>query len=73
MPLIEFCVELFASGGGEGVELGHAPVAGFFPDGFDEGFALQAVECGVEGTLLDLENFLRGREDALGDALTVER
>ena len=30
------------------------------------------MESGVEGALLDLEDFLRGEEDALGDAVAVE-
>jgi hypothetical protein len=70
-PLFELGVELLAARWSEGVELGHAAVFGFFPFGGDEAFALEAVEGGVEGALLDLEDFLGGDEDALGDAVAM--
>ena len=64
-------LQLRAAGWGERIELGLAAGVGFTPFGLDPPFALEPVEGGIEGALLDLEDFLGDLLDALGDGPAV--
>ena len=41
------------------------------PAGFDPAAALQSVPCGIQGTLLNLENFARDLMDSFGNGPAV--
>ena len=71
IPVGEFLFELGATGSGEGIELGDAAGFGFGALALDPAFLLEAMEGGVEGALLDLEDFAGDLLDALGDSPTV--
>src|ERR1041384_7782480 len=71
LPGADFAGELFASGGGEGVELGAAVVLGRAPLGVEQAAILEAVQRGVEGALVDLEDAARDLLDALADPPAV--
>jgi hypothetical protein len=51
-----FALELFAAGRGELVIFGAAIIFGRAPAGFDPAATLEAVQRGVQRTLLDLQN-----------------
>src|SRR6266446_788596 len=68
-----FAFELFAACGGEVVILGAAIVFGGAPAGFDPAATFEAMQRGIEGALLNLQNVLGGLLDALGDGPAVLR
>jgi len=70
-PGFALALELGAAGGGDGIEAGLAVGLGGSPLGADPALLLEAVEGGVEGALLDLEDFVGELLDALGDGPAV--
>jgi hypothetical protein len=53
LELREFAAELFAAGGGEGVEARAAVGFGHLPLGFDPVLQEEALQCGIERALFD--------------------
>lgn len=71
LPLGGFANELFAAGGGEGVEAGFAIVGGDTPFGRNPATLFEALKGGVERAMFD-EEFLFGSVlNGAGDALAV--
>lgn len=56
---------------GQRVELGLPAGFGFFPFRLQPAFVFQTMEPGIEGALMDLEEFLRNLLKALGDGIAV--
>src|SRR3954462_2104017 len=73
LPAGGLVAELFASLGGESVELGAAVVFGDAPLGLDPAFAGHAVEGGIEGAFFDAEDVVGGALDPAGDAAAGHR
>jgi len=71
VPVGEFFFELDAARGGEGVKLGDAAGFRFGALAPDPALLFEAMEGGVEGALLDLEDVLGDLLDALGDGPAV--
>lgn len=71
VPVGGFFFELDAAGGGEGIELGDAAGFGFGALALDPAFVLEAMESGVQGALLNLQNVAGDLLDALGDGPAV--
>jgi len=70
-PALLFLIELAAAIGGEAIELGLAACVAFGPGGGDPALLLEAMESGIEGALLDLEDFVGELLYALGDGPAV--
>jgi hypothetical protein len=56
---------------GQLVELGLAAGFGFFSFGFEPALVFQTMERGIEGALMDLEEFFRNLLKALGDGIAM--
>jgi len=73
IPVRLFGGELFASDGGEFVELGLAAVVGGSPFGVEPAAFFEAMEGWIERALLDLEDLLGDLANAVGDAIAMDR
>src|SRR6185369_11244112 len=71
VPLLDFAAEFLFSSDGQGIVFGATVVFGFAPLGADPTLLLEAVESGIERTLLDLEDLFRHYLDALRDGPAV--
>ena len=72
IPTGFFSGELAAAFGGEFVELGFAAVFRVAPLRDEPAAFFEAMECGVKGALLDVEDRFGDLADALGDAVAVD-
>src|SRR6185437_5136921 len=71
VPVRGFLIQLGAAGGGERVELCLASGFAFRPLCLDPALLFEAVEGGIERTLLDLEHFAGKLLNPLGDSPSV--
>src|SRR5437870_3530461 len=71
LPVGLFSLQIFAPRRGQRIELRAAVVVGFTPLRPDPSALLQAVEGGIERSLIHLEYLSRHLADALGDAPAV--
>lgn len=71
-PGFGFGAKVLTAGGGELVVLGLAVVVGEAPLGFDEAFAFQAPEGGVERAFFHEEGLVGLAADEAGDGVAVE-
>jgi len=71
VPVGGFFFELEVTSAAEGVELGDASGFGFGAFSLNPAFLFEAVQGGVEGALLDLEDFAGDLLDTLGDGPAV--
>jgi hypothetical protein len=73
IPIGGFLFELSAAGGSKRVEASAAAGFGLARFGFDPAVKLKAMQCGIEGALLDLQDLAGDLLDALGDGPAVLR
>jgi hypothetical protein len=66
----DLSVHVLAALSGQRVKLGLAPGFGFFPFRLQPSFVFQTMERGIEGALMDLEEFFRYLLKALRDGVT---
>src|SRR5438105_908010 len=72
-PLLRLFAELLSAGSGELIEARASSQLGHAPRRSDPSLLLDAMEGGVEGTLIDLKHVLRELLDTLGDRPAVAR
>ena len=72
LPAVRFAAKLTASGRRQSIIFGFALVVGFAPLAGDEALVFQAVERGVERTLLDFEAVAGDLLDAEENAVSVQ-
>src|SRR5262249_29799539 len=73
IPARRLFAQSLPPGGSQAVESGLALVFAFAPVRCDQALMLQTVECGIEGTLSDLQGILRNLLNPQEHAITVQR
>ncbi len=71
LPIGFLRLEIFLSGACEGIIFCAAIVFGFAPFGLNPGLLFEAMQSGVEGALIDLEDIVGDAANALGNGPSV--
>jgi len=71
LPIEHFGLQLFPALAGKGVKLGFATRVCLPPIGVEPAAVFEAVQSGVEGTLLELKEIFGDLLNALGDRVAV--
>src|SRR6185503_3797806 len=72
VPACLFGLELFSSGACEFVELRFAPGVVYIPTRRDPAFLFDAIECGIQRSLLDIQHFVGELANTLNNPITMQ-